>query len=175
MCSITGFEPQLEFDALIFTITSGMSITQTLQVQSDKLYYILNKRDEILVLTPDQTSVTKYGDNSTINRAIDDYNSFHHNLSVPLFLLITPVYINITLKACPTGFSLTRSSPFYCTCDQQLASLEGKFSVSCDIYTQTVQRRGTVWIGVSGNTTDGNGVIVTKYCPYYYCSELLLL
>ena len=130
-----------------------------------------NKRDEILVLTTDRTNVTKYGDNSTINEAIDDYNSSHHNLSVPLFLLVTPVYINITVKACPTGFSLTRSSPFYCTCDQQLSSLEGKFSVSCDINTQTVQRRGTVWIGVSGNTTDGNGVIVTEYCPYYYCSE----
>ena len=130
-----------------------------------------NKRDEILVLTSDRKNVTKYGDNSTINEAINTYYSNHHNLSVPLFLLVTPVYINITVKACPTGFSLTRSSPFYCTCDQQLASLEGKFSVSCDINTQTVQRRGTVWIGVSGNTTDGNGVIVTEYCPYYYCSE----
>ena len=130
-----------------------------------------NKRDEIMVLTSDRKNVTKYGDNSTINKAINSYYSSHHNVSLPLFLLVTPVYINITLKACPTGFSLTRSSPFYCTCDQQLASLEGKFSVSCDINTQTVQRRGTVWIGVSGNTTDGNGVIVTEYCPYYYCSE----
>ena len=130
-----------------------------------------NKRDEIMVFTSDRKNVTKYGDNSTINEAINSYYSNHHNLSVPLFLLVTPVYINITMKACPTGFSLTRSSPFYCTCDQQLASLEGKFSVSCDINTQTVQRRGTVWIGVFGNTTDGNGVIVTEYCPYYYCSE----
>ena len=131
-----------------------------------------NKRDEILVLTTDRINVTKYGDNTTINKAIANYYYIpHHNLSVPLFLLVTPVYINITLMACPTGFSLTRIIPFYCTCDQQLASLKGKFSVSCDINTQTVQRRGTVWIGVSGNTTDGNGVIVTEYCPYYYCSE----
>ena len=129
-----------------------------------------NNKDKVLVLTSFETVVTEYGDNSTVNEAISDYYFSHFNLSVPLFLLATPIFINISLKACPTGFSLTFTPPFHCICIQELATLT-HHGVSCDINTQTLQRRGTVWIGVSGNTTDGNGVIVTEYCPYYYCSE----
>ena len=129
-----------------------------------------NKTHEIIALTAFQTVVAEYGDTSTINNAISKYKS-HLKLSVPLRLLTTPVYVNISLRACPTGFSLTSTPPFHCICIQELAALT-HHGVSCDINTQTVQRRGTVWIGVSGNTTDGNGVIVTEYCPYYYCSEM---
>ena len=129
-----------------------------------------NNKDKILVLTSFETEVTEYGDNSTVNEAISAYYFSRYNLSVPLFLLATPIFINISLKACPTGFSLTSTPPFHCICIQELAALT-HHGVSCDINTQTVQRRGTVWIGASGNTSDGNGVIVTEYCPYYYCSE----
>ena len=88
---------------------------------------------------------------------------------MPRLLLSTPVYVNVTLKRCPTGFSLTPSPPYQCTCSQQLKHLMREFGVSCDINTQTVQRSGTVWIGALRNTTDG--VVWTKYCPYNYCSS----
>ena len=74
-----------------------------------------------------------------------------------------PVYINISFRPCPPGFSLSKHPPFRCDCNQLMQHLPG---VKCHIQDQTISRSGEVWI-----TTDGNETLATSNCPYNYCNR----
>ena len=56
-----------------------------------------------------------------------------------------PVYINISFRPCPPGFSLSKDSPFRCDCNQLMKQLPG---VKCHIQDQTISRSGLVWISI---------------------------
>ena len=74
-----------------------------------------------------------------------------------------PVYINISFRPCPPGFSLSKDPPFRCDCNQLMKQLPG---VKCHIQDQTISRSGLVWI-----STDGNETVATSNCPYNYCNR----
>ena len=74
-----------------------------------------------------------------------------------------PVYINISFRLCPPGFSLSKDSPFRCDCNQLMKQLPG---VKCHIQDQTISRSGLVWI-----STDGNETVAASNCPYNYCNR----
>ena len=74
-----------------------------------------------------------------------------------------PVYINISLRPCPPGFSLSKHPPFKCDCNQLMQQLPG---VKCHIQSQTISRSGLVWIN-----TDGNETVAASNCPYNYCKR----
>ena len=74
-----------------------------------------------------------------------------------------PVYINISLRPCPPGFSLSKGPPFRCDCNQLMKQLPG---VKCYIQVQTISRSGLVWIA-----TDGNATVTALNCPYDYCNK----
>ena len=68
---------------------------------------------EVIVLTASDETVLKYGDQKKLMKESDIYYYNHLHSVVPPGLLITPVYINITLLPCPRGFHLT-GSPLGC-------------------------------------------------------------
>ena len=74
-----------------------------------------------------------------------------------------PVYINISFRLCPPGFSLSKDPPFRCDCNQLMKQLPG---VKCHIQDQTISRSGLVWI-----STDDNETVAASNCPYNYCNR----
>ena len=74
-----------------------------------------------------------------------------------------PVYINISFRPCPPGFSLSKDSPYRCDCNQLMKQLPG---VKCHIQDQTISRSGLVWI-----STDDNETVAASNCPYNYCNR----
>ena len=74
-----------------------------------------------------------------------------------------PVYINISFRPCPPGFSLSKDPPFRCDCNQLMKQLQ---EVKCHIQDQTISRSGLVWI-----STDDNETVAASNCPYNYCNR----
>ena len=74
-----------------------------------------------------------------------------------------PVYINISFRPCPPGFSLSKHKPFKCDCNKLMQQFPG---VKCHIQDQTISRSGLVWISIDGNET-----VVASNCPYNYCNR----
>ena len=123
-------------------------------------YTIYSRHEkEILVLTATVTVIQVYGDNTTVQASISEYNRYNRSY-IPKDLLQFPVYINVTLRRCPPGFKLTDSPPYKCECSNRLQRLQGKYKVTCLINTQQVERSGTVWIGFDNKTNNGSEVDV---------------
>ena len=118
----------------------------------------------ILVLTTQIELIQSYGNEEEVNASIKEYNENHREF-VPKSLLFYPVYINVTLRPCPSGYELSHDAPYTCTCFPRLLEIEG---VKCLIGTKELERSGTVWIG--NNEGDSSvAVLFSKYCPYNYC------
>ena len=74
-----------------------------------------------------------------------------------------PVYIDVSFRPCPLGFSLSKHSPFRCDCNQLIKQLP---RVKCHIQDETISRSGLVWI-----SSDGNETVAASNCPYNYCNR----
>ena len=74
-----------------------------------------------------------------------------------------PVYINISFRPCPPGFSLSKDPPFRCDCNRLMKQLPG---VKCHIQDQTISRSGLVWI-----STEDNETVTASNCPCNYCNR----
>ena len=74
-----------------------------------------------------------------------------------------PVYINISFRPCPPGFSLSKDPPFRCDCNRLMKQLPG---VKCHIQDQTISRSGLVWI-----STEDNETVTASTCLYNYCNR----
>ena len=109
------------------------------------------------------------------NRTIEDFYKFtnsyfdscesvlkHTKFVFPKEIYSYPVYINISFRPCPPGFSLSKDPPFRCDCNRLMNQLPG---VKCHIQDQTISRSGLVWI-----TNDGNETVTASNCPYNYCN-----
>ena len=100
---------------------------------------------------------------------IYNYSQYCHQkiiqakLVFPKEIYSDPVYINVSLRPCPPGFSLSKHVPFKCDCNQLMQQLPG---VKCHIQDQTISRSGLVWI-----STDGNETVTASNCPYNYCNR----
>ena len=73
----------------------------------------------------------------------------------------TPVFLNITILPCPSGFILTKDPP-RCSCTKVLTNK----LVKCDITDgiRYVSWSGNIWIHISNDR-----ITFTDYCPLNYC------
>ena len=100
---------------------------------------------------------------------IYNYSQYCHQkiiqakLVFPKEIYSDPVYINVSFRPCPPGFSLSKHAPFKCDCNQLMQQLPG---VKCHIQDQTISRSGLVWI-----STDGDETVTASNCPYNYCNR----
>ena len=139
---------------------------------------------DFLVFDYNPEFTTKYNEsNQSGNRTIEDFYKFaapiimshfeHRSYCKPFSIQIKfvfpkeiysyPVYINVSFRPCPPGFSLSKHPPFRCDCNQIMQQFSG---VKCHIQDQTISRSGLVWIN-----TDGNETIAASNCPYNYCNR----
>ena len=84
----------------------------------------------------------------------------------------TPIYLNVTLKACPLGFEL-REDDGKCNCDQALDNLSEKAPIICEIQDRIgyITRSGTIWIGVVTYRNKTDVYYWHKECPRNYCNS----
>ena len=142
----------------------------TNQQRCTELHYTILSENtaEVLILTSSNILVSQFPNSDTmecLQESIERYSGpgqSHGKISQTL--LSTPVYINVTLLPCPPGFMMSRD-PALCVCDKQLQA--------CNITTQTVHRRESMWINAffSGNVS--NGVVINNNCPFDYCNSIL--
>ena len=102
---------------------------------------------------------------SLSTHAINNFiTTYQNKLVFPKELYDYPLYVNVSFRSCPSGFSLTALPPFKCDCNDLLKQMPG---VSCTIQDQLISRVGSVWIG----NYDNESVVASKYCPFNYCSR----
>ena len=73
------------------------------------------------------------------------------------------LYIPVHLLHCPHAFELSDSTQG-CICEERLR----KFTNSCDINDQTIERDGDFWVGYD-NDNQSSGLILHPHCPFDYC------
>ena len=83
-------------------------------------------------------------------------------------LLNQAVLISVLLEDCPTGFMLTSTPPYICTCHSTLVDNGIKVCIITN-HTGWVYRSGTVWVSDSFTGNETNSFVVHQYCPYDYC------
>jgi hypothetical protein len=125
------------------------------------LNYSLHSRHsyEIMYLTVADWAKYTYGDVSEIKHEIKKYRKTD---IIPHFLLITPIFINITLRfPCPIGFTLVGEPP-RCDCYPELRQRK----INCTIQNGMgyISRSGRNWIGVSRKEVTFN-----DHCPPNHC------
>ena len=117
---------------------------------------------ETIVLTVNNTVITRVINSSDIESAIEKYNEKDLNHMIPFSLITVPVYINIALLECPPGFQLSKGK---CECNNVLRNI----GISdCAIYNRTahITRSGNQWINISNES-----IVFSNYCPFYYCNQ----
>ena len=117
---------------------------------------------ETIVLTVNNTIITKPDKPSSILDAIDSY----FNQNIVLFpLLIVPVYIQVTLLDCPPGF--VRTDIGKCDC---ITALKDIGINNCSIYNNTLHAAHSEnqWIQLTSNS---GSILTSKYCPFNYCKQ----
>ena len=165
--------------AQIFNKNSNTSIPINYRVQtvgirnctgSDNTltYKLATSASETLVLTTNDVVVSEYVDKSIIDALISEYrDNLKKNLThVPRQLITLPLFITLRTLECPRGFALTDSG---CGCASVLRNHFDKYSVSCDIDTQTISRQYSVWVDATNTSTS-----YSKNCPLLYCNSSLL-
>ena len=123
-----------------------------------------SKLTEIIVLTA-QEAITLKSSVVDIQNSQHDILTYNCRLSIPCTTLIsTPIYVNVTLEACPLGFKLSTNQS--CGCDDTLR----QYRVICEIrdHVGFINRELSLWVGVDQNHND-TGYLTNEYCPYNYC------
>ena len=115
------------------------------------------------MLAANTATVKTYGNEDQINDSIQTYNSTG---IIPANLLITHVYINITLLECPLGFYLEPDS-MGCKCNPKLCngSITGSFSNGRGVF----DLQKSVWVNAYSNGVT-SGIILHHNCPFDYCN-----
>ena len=128
-------------------------------------YSVFSSNDyEILVLTTSDEAVSSYGDEKQILEDIEAYNSSN---IIPVSLLVTPVYINVTLSKCPSGFYLDSNS-MGCKCNPNVCSEAEGGEKAAERERGLLYFGDKLWVNAYD---DGhvNGIILHHNCPYDYC------
>ena len=110
---------------------------------------------------PSSCTIVEYAINCTAGQPqyVSLFPFAQCELSDPLVLRI-----NVS-KSCPPGFGMSKD--LTCTCDSRFRDLG---EVSCEINRQTIQHKGSIWLGFSNSTTRMSGLIIhSSPCPFYYC------
>ena len=126
--------------------------------------------EAVLVLTTDNRKVSQFSEisNSDFKYEKQQFNRVYNTSELDTLKYYNnhPVYVNITILLCPTGFMLNTDVPFTCGCNQLLQGLHG---VKCHIQDQTIERSGSVWVGTLKN--DNGTAVASKYCVFDYCNK----
>ena len=121
---------------------------------------------ETITLAPNQ--ITQWVERRCIPLEYQIYGP--ENTSLNLFLSSYPgnpaALIEVTLKSCEPGFTLTPN--FSCVCSAFLTS----FGVMCDTAHGTVNRSNQyMWIGIYNDKRDNTIPIIAFTCPLNYCKH----
>ena len=144
-------------------------------------YTVYSKRDyEVLMLQPSSLPVTFVISNKPtesdifnyenwIKKITSDYNSYNQYGCIGYKLLVTPVFINITLLPnCPPGLTLNHDETT-CSCYPVLAN--SGFSCLVKNKTGLLQWNGTVWVNATFNEGHSTGIMYNRFCPLLYCKS----
>ena len=105
-------------------------------------------------------------DEDDMKKAIEIYNK---DKILSYALIITPVYINITLLDCPPGLSLqVENNTRSCDCHPEFRK-----DIRCYINNNNVgfSWNSNVWIGVDTKANNITNVLYSKNCPFDYCGD----
>ena len=125
---------------------------------------------EIIYLTSTNITLTMkhYGDTrEEIKNAIGD---FKNTSVIPVSLLTTPVFINVTLHECPKGFMMTKQR--FCDCYSELRLYN---NITCLFKDGRgyVSREENNWIGVDDKSSQlessASSFMFNSHCPYDNC------
>ena len=83
-------------------------------------------------------------------------------------LLHHPVFIDVFIEECPTGFQITDTPPHICTCHPTLVQNGIKVCFITN-HKGRVYRTGTTWVSASLRGNTSKGFLIHQYCPYGYC------
>ena len=146
--------------------TQGVSQDRCNQLTYSILAVPANDSTVLVLSAVRMNEVTHIVSHATVNYAIEEYNEYESGIrnTFPQDLLNFPLYVNISVLPCPTGFTLSSQWPYKCECNRHLRQLPG---VKCSIQNLTFERSDYTWIGLDGE----DGVVVSKYCPYLFCKE----
>ena len=127
--------------------------------------YSQNKYEVLYLVSRNASYTREYRDYyySSVDTAIEEYASED---TVSTVLLTTPIFINIALKDCPPGFSMTGDSPYmYCDCYTELRS----YKINCVLVNGvgSITREGDIWIGVDSE----NEMMFNDKCLSGYCKQ----
>ena len=172
----------------LMTEEDNQEITNTWEILSKQSNYTALAQDIICDFINFDTSPLqfsfKYNQSKFNNRTIEDFYKFtsafidddyrnsksycktsfiQTKFVFPKEIYSYSIYINISFRQCPPGFSLSKDPPFRCDCNQLMKQLPG---VKCHIQDQTISRSGLVWI-----STDDNETVTASNCPYNYCNR----
>ena len=127
-----------------------------------------NLSNAVLALTAAKKEIPSFMINTTFTEIDESFMRYYYETTHLDYFRYTdsPVYINISILPCPSGFTLTNESPFRCECNQLLQSVSG---VECHIQEQTIGRSGLVWVGILKD--DNETVAASEYCSYDYCNN----
>ena len=129
-------------------------------------YRIYSKNShEVLVLTAINEKIVDYGNTEQMYQDIAIYNSTG---IIPPHLLTIPVYVNVHLLECPTGYYFNHVS-MGCECNPKLCDgqITEKFSNGRAILYNITEN---IWINAYNSENNNiSGIIIHYSCPFDYC------
>ena len=154
--NVARLQPLYQYSQRIAKVNTSQPVEYTLYS---------NNPYEVLVLTAVDSTVLSNGDDDEIEK---DINKYKEDSVIPSLLLTTPVYINVTLSECPSGFYL-RSNSLGCECNPALCNAQVTSNLSNG--SGLVHLGESVWVDAYSNV-DANvsGIILHKNCPFDYCN-----
>ena len=161
------FLPQVNSNTKTGHLRPSYQNVQRISLEHQMLNYSVQSTNpyEVLVLSATAGTILAYGDEDQIVEAIKTYK--HSNI-IPSLLLTTPIYINVTLSECPSGFYLHPSS-LGCECNPVLcnAHITSKLSNGTGLIYLGV----SVWVDAYSNVDSNvSGIILHRNCPFDYCN-----
>jgi predicted outer membrane repeat protein len=133
------------------------------QVMNYRLYS--KNSHEVLVLTATNEKIVHYGNPEQMDEDIEIYNSTG---IIPPDLLTTPIYVNVRLLKCPTGYYFNHVS-LGCVCNPRLCDgqITKKFSNGRAILYNITEN---IWINAYNSESNNiSGIIMHHNCPFDYC------
>ena len=132
---------------------------------------LFSYRSMMLVLTAQPHSIDERSA-AELEANIKNAYSRSYNDSVHCTtLLTTPVYINVTMEACPLGFELNNLTRA-CECEQIFFSDVRNMNITCNIQDHIgyIYKAGTLWVGMDTNTNNTDTFYWQKNCPNSFCN-----
>ena len=162
-----NFLPRVDSERKIGHLSPSYQDSQRINLKHQTLNYSIYSSNpyEVLVLSATAGTILAYGDEDQI---VDAINTYEKSTVIPSLLLTTPVYINVTLSECPTGFHLNPES-LGCECNPALCNAQVTSELSNG--SGLVHLGESVWVDAYSNV-DANvsGIILHKNCPFNYCN-----